>query len=112
VYLDNGYIGVSPLTIPSVTTGSHVVLLTLPGYANWQATVQVQNNLVASVDATLAPAPTSCLPNQAFRRPLPPSPWASWQWRSWQKGTELSFFSVNASSFPHLEFPEHKRSDG
>lgn len=58
VYLDNGYIGISPLTIPSVTAGSHVVLLTHPGYANWQATVQVQQGATASVDATLSPGPT------------------------------------------------------
>ena len=58
VYLDNGYVGISPLTISSVTPGSHVVLLTLPGYANWQATVQVQRDLVSSVDATLSTAPT------------------------------------------------------
>ncbi len=58
VYLDNGYVGISPLTIPSVTAGSHVVLLTHPGYANWQATVQVQQGATASVDATLSPAPT------------------------------------------------------
>src|SRR5690606_13712663 len=69
VFLDNGYIGISPLTIPSVTAGSHVVLLTHPGYANWQATVQVQNTLVSSADATLSPAPTS----QPTKAPLPAS---------------------------------------
>jgi len=59
VYLDNAYVGISPLTVPSVTAGSHVVLLTMPGYANWQATVQVQRDVIASVDATLSPSPTS-----------------------------------------------------
>ena len=59
VYLDNAYVGISPLTIPSVSPGSHVVLLTMPGYANWQATVQVQRDVIASVDATLSPAPTA-----------------------------------------------------
>ena len=59
VYLDNAYVGISPLTIPSVSPGSHVVLLTMPGYANWQATVQVQRDVIASVDATLSPSPTS-----------------------------------------------------
>jgi len=59
VYLDNAYVGISPLTVPSVSPGSHVVLLTMPGYANWQATVQVQRDVIASVDATLSPAPTS-----------------------------------------------------
>jgi len=69
VYLDNGYVGISPLTIPSVTAGSHVILLTHPGYANWQATVDVQQGATASVDATLFPAPTGA-PTKA---PLPAS---------------------------------------
>lgn len=69
VYLDNGYVGISPLTIPSVTAGSHVILLTHPGYANWQATVDVQQSATAAVDATLFPAPTGA-PTKA---PLPAS---------------------------------------
>ncbi len=58
VYLDNVYVGITPLTIPGVSSGSHVVLLTHQGYANWQATVQVQQGVTETVDATLSPSPT------------------------------------------------------
>lgn len=70
VYLDNAYMGISPLTIPSVAPGSHVVLLTLPAYANWQSTVQVQRDLITSVDATLSPAPTQAPTKAGLAGPL------------------------------------------
>lgn len=58
VYLDNNYLGLTPLTSPAVQAGSHVVLLKLSGYADWQGTVQVNSGQVTPVDATLSPSPT------------------------------------------------------
>ncbi|MCQ8894425.1 MAG: PEGA domain-containing protein [Methanolinea sp.] len=64
VYLDNVYMGITPLTLPSVTPGTHTVLLTLQGYSNWEATIAVQRDLQTPVEATLSASPTP-LPTKA-----------------------------------------------
>jgi hypothetical protein len=58
VFLDNNYVGISPLTIPSVQPGMHTVLIKQSGYADWQATQTVQGGQVTYVDATLSPSPS------------------------------------------------------
>jgi len=58
VYLDNEYMGITPLVLSSVAPGTHTILLTHPGYAEWRATVQLQKDVRMQLDATLAPAPT------------------------------------------------------
>jgi hypothetical protein len=58
VFLDNTYVGITPLTIPSVQPGSHTVLIKQSGYADWQASQLVQSGQVTYVDATLSPSPT------------------------------------------------------
>jgi len=58
VYLDNEYMGITPLVLSSIAPGTHTVLLTHPGYADWRATVQVQKDVRSQVDATLSPSPT------------------------------------------------------
>jgi hypothetical protein len=63
VFLDNAYVGISPLTIPSVQPGSHVVTITQTGYQNYEMTVTVQGGQTAQVSATLTPV-TSPTPTQ------------------------------------------------
>ncbi|MDH7510234.1 MAG: PEGA domain-containing protein [Methanolinea sp.] len=58
VYLDNEYMGITPLVLYSIAPGTHTVLLTHPGYADWRATIQVNRDLQTPVDATLSPSPT------------------------------------------------------
>jgi len=67
VYVDNEYMGITPLVLPSIAPGTHTVLLTHQGYADWRATIQVQRDSQARVDATLSPSPT-IVPTKA---PLP-----------------------------------------
>jgi hypothetical protein len=67
VFLDNVYVGITPITIPQVTAGSHTVLLKLSGYEDWQVTAQVASGQTTPVTATLVPATTT----QPTQGPLP-----------------------------------------
>jgi hypothetical protein len=66
VYLDNVYMGITPITLPQVTAGSHVVLLKLSGYSDWEVTAQVGAGQTTPVSATLVPVTT-----QPTQGPLP-----------------------------------------
>jgi len=59
VYLDNAYEGFAPLTIHNVPAGSHVVMLRMSGYQDFQYTVQVSGGQTASVIGGLTPVPTT-----------------------------------------------------
>ena len=58
VFLDDVYMGITPVTLPSVSPGSHIVLLKNPGYADWQATILGQANQNTPISATMTPATT------------------------------------------------------
>jgi hypothetical protein len=62
VYLDNVYLGITPITLPSVTGGTHQLLIRLSGYNDWQATVQVAAGQTTPVDATMVPAAPAGVP--------------------------------------------------
>jgi hypothetical protein len=66
VFLDNVYMGITPITLTQVSAGSHVVLLKLSGYADWQVTAQVAAGQTTPVSATLVPVTT-----QPTQGPLP-----------------------------------------
>jgi len=59
VFLDDVYMGITPVTLPSVSPGSHIVLLRNPGYSDWQATIVVQTNQNTPVSATMTPVATT-----------------------------------------------------
>ncbi|HUU74510.1 MAG TPA: PEGA domain-containing protein [Methanoregulaceae archaeon] len=59
VYLDNVFRGYSPQTIQDVASGSHVVLMKLGGYQDWQSTVQVSAGQDTPVNAIFTPTPTT-----------------------------------------------------
>jgi len=62
VYLDNTYKGITPLTIPDVSTGTHTIKVTLAGYDDWSQNVQVTSGetlpIPASLTKTSTPTPT------------------------------------------------------
>lgn len=67
VFLDNAYMGITPLTLPGVSTGSHLVLLKLPAYSDWEVSAQVAAEQTTPVTAILVPV-TTPTPTQG---PLP-----------------------------------------
>jgi hypothetical protein len=67
VFLDNVYVGITPITVPQVTAGSHTVLLKLSQYEDWQVTAQVASGQTTPVTATLVPTTTT----QPTQGPLP-----------------------------------------
>ncbi|MDD1694810.1 MAG: PEGA domain-containing protein [Methanoregula sp.] len=53
VFLDNAFVGISPLTLSSVATGDHVVSLQLEGYQEYSVTTPVNTGAVSTVSAAL-----------------------------------------------------------
>jgi PEGA domain./PKD domain. len=58
-YLDGTSKGTTPLTITSVTPGTHTLDLTLAGYQDYSATISVTAGQIATLSATLTPILTS-----------------------------------------------------
>jgi hypothetical protein len=60
IYVDNAYMGYTPATLSSVTTGQHTVMLALDGYQNYVTSVNVVNGGTVQVASALTPiaAPT------------------------------------------------------
>jgi len=56
VFLDNSFIGVTPLTLPDVPAGSHIVTVQLAGYAPYSASVEVAAGTTSTVSAPLSAA--------------------------------------------------------
>jgi hypothetical protein len=64
IFIDNAYKGITPLTIPSVETGTHSLLIRLPGYNDYSSTFSVDAGQAIQIDVSLTPSPTSagCFP--------------------------------------------------
>ncbi len=58
IFLDNACVGITPLTIPSVTAGNHTLLLRLVGYIDYATTLTISPGEAVQVQAALAPAAT------------------------------------------------------
>jgi len=58
VYLDNAFRGLSPLTLDSVSPGTHGILIRLSGYQDWSSQIQVTAGQTSQIAATLLPAAT------------------------------------------------------
>ncbi|MCX6683420.1 MAG: PEGA domain-containing protein [Methanoregula sp.] len=56
VFLDNNFIGISPLTLNDVSAGSHIVTFKLEGYTDYSSTTQVNVGAISTVSAALSPA--------------------------------------------------------
>jgi hypothetical protein len=70
VFLNNGFKGLTPITLDSLSPGSYTILVKLNGYQDWQATQQVTAGQTAQVSATLLPATTPAPPTQTGLLPL------------------------------------------
>lgn len=53
LYLDGAYKGTTPITIPSVSTGSHIIILKKSGYNDVSKTINVEYDQTASISETL-----------------------------------------------------------
>ena len=65
VFLDNNFIGITPLTINEVGAGSHLLTLKEEGYQDYSTTIQVNTGATSTVAAVLlatTPTPRSPLP--------------------------------------------------
>jgi PEGA domain len=69
VTLDGTAVGVTPLVIPGVTTGSHMVRITMPGFTDYEEQVTITET-GGSVVADLTPLPVA--PNGFGQIPLNP----------------------------------------
>lgn len=62
VFLDNAFVGISPLTLPDVAAGTHTVSMKLDGYQEYSVSTQVNSGAVSTVSAALTkvtPTPKS-----------------------------------------------------
>lgn len=66
VLLDNNFMGITPLDLTSVATGSHTVTIQMDGYQDYSVTTPVNAGATSTVAAALVPA-TKATP----RAPLP-----------------------------------------
>jgi hypothetical protein len=69
VYLDNVFRGLSPMTLDSVSPGTHTVLIRLSGYQDWPSQIQVTAGQTTQIAATLLPVATPT-PSQTGTFPL------------------------------------------
>jgi hypothetical protein len=57
VMVDGEYRGMTPLTISEISPGTHLLNLTLPGFAEWSDAVEVKTPGITEVNATLTDVP-------------------------------------------------------
>jgi hypothetical protein len=58
VFLDNQFVGITPLTLNTVHTGSHTVSIRMDGYGEYSTTTPVNAGATSTVAAALLPATT------------------------------------------------------
>ncbi|HNL85638.1 MAG: PEGA domain-containing protein [Methanomicrobiales archaeon] len=58
VFLDNACIGITPLSVPSVTAGNHTLLIRLAGYNDYSTTFTIAPGEAVQIQAALGPAAT------------------------------------------------------
>lgn len=70
VYVNNVYMGITPLTFPDVQAGTYTVDIRMPGYAAFSSTGQVMPgqsvHVIAALSPEPAPAPTTRAPSGIF----------------------------------------------
>lgn len=66
VFIDNNFVGITPLTESAVSTGTHTVTIRMEGYQDYSTTTPVNAGATSTVSAALMPAttptPKSALP--------------------------------------------------
>ncbi len=69
VLVDNNFVGITPLTLPEIPAGSHVVTVRLGGYQDYETTISVNAGATSTVAAGLSPVlPTT--PQRSGTLPL------------------------------------------
>lgn len=58
IFIDNVCKGITPLTIPSIETGSYSILIRLEGYNDYSSTFTVNAGQAIQIEASLTPRPT------------------------------------------------------
>jgi hypothetical protein len=58
IYLDNAFMGLTPLTLVNIPQGNHDIILKMNGYQNWQSAVSVPAGVSTDVSGTLLANPT------------------------------------------------------
>ena len=58
VYIDNAYVGITPVNISSVQAGTRAFLIKQAGYADWQVSEPVHSGQTTQIAATLSALPT------------------------------------------------------
>jgi hypothetical protein len=70
VYVDNQFVGITPLMFQNITPGSYTIELRLAGYNSFTATGQVQSgesvHIVAALSPVATPVPTTQTPSNPF----------------------------------------------
>jgi len=59
IFIDNVCRGITPLTIPSIETGTHSLLIRLGGFNDYSSTFTVSAGQAIQIEASLTPEPTS-----------------------------------------------------
>lgn len=54
VFIDNAFVGISPVTVPGVAAGTHTVSMKLDGYQEYSVSTQVNSGAVSTVSAALS----------------------------------------------------------
>jgi hypothetical protein len=62
IYLDNAFKGITPLTLVNVPEGTHIVLLRLTGYQDWQVSKNVPAGGSVDTSGILAPSTSPSSP--------------------------------------------------
>ena len=57
VYLDNNYMGTTPINLDRITPGQHRIRFIMAGYQDWDKDVSVSPSRTTTVSANLAPIP-------------------------------------------------------
>lgn len=56
VFIDNNFVGITPLTLKAIPTGTHAIMVRLAGYQDYEITTEVNAGATSTVVAGLSPA--------------------------------------------------------
>lgn len=57
VYLDNNYVGTTPMNLDKINPGEHRIRFVIPGYEEWSERVNVSPSRTSTISANLVPIP-------------------------------------------------------
>jgi len=69
IFVDNNFLGITPLTLKDIPAGSHVVMIRLAGYQDYEITTTVNTGATSTVVAGMSPV-TPATPQKSGSVPL------------------------------------------